>query len=390
MDLSKDSNTKSARRPRIDVIQSTHASLAGLRQSGILEPFRRTLEFYSREFDVVLHSADSEDMSVELGVDHRPMLLPRTYGLRHLVYYGGLVLRARGMNGIICVSGSNIPTLGLIKRIAQAPLYVIYRWDYADVPQREFGARHWRAVLARCMESLALRSADLVAAGTEELRDKVTRVYRRPVYLLPNWIDYEGIRPCDPNERRHRTVMYAGRLHRIKGVDSLLRAFARVQVEEADAELLICGVGEQDVALRNLASELHLKHIQFLGGLENSSVLRLMCSTGVFVLPTVVREGQPRAVMEALTAGAACVVTDVPGSNSLVKDQVTGLVVPPGDETALADALLRLLRDPALQLRLGMAGRDSMATFDFAAVMETETAALLSLSHRRSWVARSA
>ena len=343
------------------------------------------LEFYSREFEVVLHSADSEDMSVELGVNHRPMSrLPRAYGLRHLAYYGGLVLRARGMSGIIRVSGSNIPTLGLVKRIAHAPLYVAYQYDYADLPQREFGIRHWRAALARCMERLALRSADLVAAGTEELRDKVTRVYRRPVYLLPNWIDYEAICPCDPNERRRQTVMYAGRLHHIKGVDVLLRAFARVQAEEPDAELLICGVGEQDVALRNLASELHLQHVQFLGRLENSSVLRLMCSTGVFVLPTVVREGQPVAVMEAMTAGAACVVTDVPGNNDLVKDQVTGLVVPPGDQAALADALLSLFRDATLQRRLGMAGRDSLAAFDFAAVMETETAALLSLSSRRS------
>lgn len=77
----------------------------------------------------------------------------------------------------------------------------------------------------------------------------------------------------------------------------------------------------------------------------------------IFVLPARSREGMPRALLEAASSARAAIVTDVPGCRHFVKDGVEGLVVPPGDAAALADALERLADDPSLRARLGAAAR---------------------------------
>ncbi|MEZ5851681.1 MAG: glycosyltransferase family 4 protein [Hyphomicrobiaceae bacterium] len=80
-------------------------------------------------------------------------------------------------------------------------------------------------------------------------------------------------------------------------------------------------------------------------------------TSDIFVLPAISREGMPRALLEAAACGRAVVVSDVPGCRHFVAHGVNGLIVPPGDADALADALEGLARDPALRTRLGQAAR---------------------------------
>jgi glycosyltransferase involved in cell wall biosynthesis len=77
----------------------------------------------------------------------------------------------------------------------------------------------------------------------------------------------------------------------------------------------------------------------------------------IFVLPARSREGMPRALLEAAASGRPSIVSDVPGCRHFVRDGVEGLLVPPGDAYALADALERLATDAGLRARLGAAAR---------------------------------
>lgn len=86
-------------------------------------------------------------------------------------------------------------------------------------------------------------------------------------------------------------------------------------------------------------------------------VARVWETADIFVLPAISREGMPRALLEAAASGRPLVVTDVPGCRHFVRDGETGLVVPPGDAAALANALARLAADPELRRRLGAAAR---------------------------------
>jgi glycosyltransferase involved in cell wall biosynthesis len=78
----------------------------------------------------------------------------------------------------------------------------------------------------------------------------------------------------------------------------------------------------------------------------------------IFVLPAPPREGMPRALLEAASCARAIVVTDVPGCRHFVRNGIEGLVVPPGDAAALADALETLASDRDLRERLGRAARE--------------------------------
>ena len=91
----------------------------------------------------------------------------------------------------------------------------------------------------------------------------------------------------------------------------------------------------------------------------------LYTSVDIFVLPSY-REGLPKSLLEAAACGVALVASDVPGCRDVIDDGANGLLVPPGQPEALAQAILRLMRDAELRRQLGAAARGKVVT-DFSA-----------------------
>jgi glycosyltransferase involved in cell wall biosynthesis len=152
-----------------------------------------------------------------------------------------------------------------------------------------------------------------------------------------------------------RLVLTVGRLHRQKGYDVLIRAFAQVRKEYSTLQLLIIGEGEEENSLKNLAKSLDLTDQVIFAGLRLDSD-RIFPLAELFVLPSL-WEGMPNAVLEAMAAGKPVVATDVGGVPELVLHGETGLLVPPGDPDALARAILDLCADPVKAHTMGEAGR---------------------------------
>lgn len=141
-----------------------------------------------------------------------------------------------------------------------------------------------------------------------------------------------------------------GQLEPLKGVDHLLRAFSRVVGSHPDAVCLIAGEGSQRGELKRLARSLGIAdRVHLLGYLDDPAPF--MAALDVYVSPSL-SEGLGTATAEALALGVPVVSTDVGGVRDVVSDGESGLLVPPGDATALADALERMLDDPALAGRL--------------------------------------
>ncbi len=155
-------------------------------------------------------------------------------------------------------------------------------------------------------------------------------------------------------------IAFVGRLVPIKQPVALIDAFALVGARCPSATLIIVGDGE----LRPLVEEAIQRH-----GLERRVMLlgwrrdlqTVYSATDVLAL-TSRNEGTPVAVIEAMAAGTAVVATSVGGVPDLIEDGLNGLLVPPGDLDAMADALTRLLRDPEERDRLGGAGRAHVLT----------------------------
>ena len=154
-------------------------------------------------------------------------------------------------------------------------------------------------------------------------------------------------------------VGYVGRLVAIKDPATLVRAFAHVAETRRDAMLLVVGDGplRADVEALVAALGLHTR-VRMAGWVEE--LAPLYATIDVCALSSR-NEGTPVALIEAMAAGKPVVATRVGGVADVVEHGDTGLLVPPQDPAALAEAILRLAADPAERARMGAAGRRGIA-----------------------------
>lgn len=176
---------------------------------------------------------------------------------------------------------------------------------------------------------------------------------------IPNGIQLERFSPkalLPMTERTPHIVMVA-RFARQKDPQTLLEALALLRDRGLGPSLKFAGSGSRShlQAAQRAVRALGLdQQVEFLG--QYPEVPALLMRSRVFVLSTR-WEGMPLALVEAMAAGCACVATAAPGVEGVLEDERTGLLVPPGDAQALAQALWRLFTDAALAERLGHAAR---------------------------------
>jgi glycosyltransferase involved in cell wall biosynthesis len=150
-------------------------------------------------------------------------------------------------------------------------------------------------------------------------------------------------------------VTMVARLHPQKDHDCLLRAIAAVVDELPTVRVLLVGDGALKDQLVGRITTLGLgTQVKLLG--ERRDVAAILALSDLFVLSSR-WEGMPNAILEAMAAGLPVLATRVDGTVDVVRDGETGVLVPPGDDRALAAALLALGRDPARRRALGAAGR---------------------------------
>ncbi|NDU77034.1 glycosyltransferase [Actinomadura sp. DSM 109109] len=163
-------------------------------------------------------------------------------------------------------------------------------------------------------------------------------------------------------------VACVGRLSYEKGVDLLLEAWERVTARHPGWRLHVYGNGPDEADLRARAAAAGLSgSVEFRGVV--SDVEEALVEASVFALPSRA-EGFPMSVLEAMAYGLPAVAFDcAPGVRALIEDGTGGLLVPPGDTTAFAAALGRLIEDPELRRALGAGARASVPRFAPDAVL---------------------
>jgi colanic acid/amylovoran biosynthesis glycosyltransferase len=152
-------------------------------------------------------------------------------------------------------------------------------------------------------------------------------------------------------------LVSVGRLHASKGYDVLLAAVKQLVDAGRALSLTIIGAGPERAALEAQARGAGLdRQVAFAGSLSEDEIVDRMRQADLFVLAS---HAEPLGVvyMEAMSMGLPTIGTSAGGVGEIITHDVDGLLVPPGDAPALAQAIVRLLDDPALRARLGAAGR---------------------------------
>lgn len=233
-----------------------------------------------------------------------------------------------------------------------------------DVPHRQ--PRHnWttEALLHRGVKHV-WRSAGAVVAPSESLAATARAFDPQPaVDIIPYGAAVDGVTPKETYAHSGDVrLLFVGRLEKQKGLDVLLAALAKVS-SALKWRLTLAGDGPDWPVVAALAGRYALiDRIELLGWQGWNTLPPLYRQADVFVMPS--REnGMPAALLEAMAAGLPVVSTSVTGAGEAVQDGKTGLLVPPGDSDALADALTRAMVDPTCWEPLGRAGRARIESY---------------------------
>jgi len=171
--------------------------------------------------------------------------------------------------------------------------------------------------------------------------------WRLPIDHVPNATSLPAVAPQDEKDG----FVVVGRLAREKGVGVAAEAARR-----AGVRLTVAGEGPLEGQLRDAYPE-----VAFTGRRDHAGTAQLLARSRAAVLPSLWFENAPLSVLEAMAGGTPTIASTVGGVPELITDGVEGLLVPPNDVVALADAMRRLEADRDLARRLGEAARHRAA-----------------------------
>lgn len=242
----------------------------------------------------------------------------------------------------------------------------------ARVPVRIASRREtlgMRSGAQKTVERIAYRLADAIVANAQAVRDQLIAegVGARKIQVVYNGLDLARI-SLPPNLRRDEILplfglpqgkrfvtIIANLRHQVKDHPMFLRAAKQVRAAISDAAFVLAGEGELMPQLRKLAAELGLTNDVFFTG-RCEKVAELLSVSEICALSSKA-EGFSNSLLEYMAAGKPVVATDVGGARETVIEGKSGYLVASGDDQAMAERLISLLRNPNQAREMGEHGR---------------------------------
>lgn len=214
----------------------------------------------------------------------------------------------------------------------------------------------WQLIYKPVISGMKRADRVIAVSGAAKAYCVALGVPRDKIEIIPNGVDLSVFNTkVDGSAMRAKLkiareplVVTAIRFVKRKGPVYLVSAFSKVLKSIPNAKLAIAGSGPEAANLRDQIRKLGMaKSAKILVGLNREEVAELMAAADVFVLPSLV-ESFGIVLLEAMAVGTPIVCTRTEGATEIVDDEVNGVMVPPADSNALADAILRVLNDSKL------------------------------------------
>ncbi|MCL4541667.1 MAG: glycosyltransferase family 4 protein [Chloroflexi bacterium] len=205
--------------------------------------------------------------------------------------------------------------------------------------------------------------------------------------VIPNGIDTReflgDIAPLPQFADGKLNILFFGRIEKRKGLRYLLRAFPLVKSAFPNARLIIAGEGAERPAYQRWVGRQGFSDVVFTGRVPAEDRARYFASADIFCAPNIGGESFGLVLLEAMASGKPVIASAIPGYQSVIRDGVDGVLVPPKQSEALASAICRLLGDPDRQRRLGTAGRLKALQYDWDFVADRVLAYYRSVAQAR-------
>ncbi len=270
----------------------------------------------------------------------------------------------QGFDVLLSYHTFNAGLFGTVASIATRTPYVLwirsgeeYRFD-RSIRGRLVAPAVWLRAHKLLLQSPALAS-DFTAAVRRRVPPPIAERITRKIEILSNGLDLPvgaGPPSCA------RELLFVGRLHPGKGLRFLIDALPMIP----EARLTVVGEGEERASLEALA---HGLPVMFVGSKSFSEMGELYRRTSVAVFPSMLEEGLPNVVLEALAFGRPVVATRKGGVVDLVENGVNGALVHATDPTALATAINTVLESHDSLMRMGAAARRTAAGYTWDALL---------------------
>jgi L-malate glycosyltransferase len=186
--------------------------------------------------------------------------------------------------------------------------------------------------------------------------------------IVPNIVDLSQFRYRRRKPLQPHLICTRG-FHPYYGIDVVVRAFAEIQKVYSDAQLDLVGGGGLESNIRDLVTQLHLPNVRFLGVVSRREIGRYYDRADIFVNASNL-DNMPVSVLEAFASGTPVVTTEPEGMKYLVVHERTGLLSPPGNPSALAQNIFKLLHEPELATRLAENAFEESGQYHWAAVRD--------------------
>ena len=202
-------------------------------------------------------------------------------------------------------------------------------------------------------------------------RHFISRYFPGEYKIVPNGVEpgrYQRAVPIARYRDGVPNILFVGRMEPRKGLIHLLRAFRKIQRDGVRARLLIVGTGPGDREARRYVLTRQLDGVEFLGRVPEGQKAQLFKTADIYVSPATGRESFGIVLLEAMSAGAPIICSDIHGYRGVVRRERDGILVEPGNSDALAAAIRRLIDDPDLRARLSRAGEERAQLFTWERV----------------------
>ncbi|MEU6224410.1 glycosyltransferase family 4 protein [Streptomyces sp. NPDC047042] len=253
------------------------------------------------------------------------------------------------------------PSLGLLACwAAQGP--IVATFHTSNPRSRAMLAAY--SILQAALEKISAR-----IAVSEYARRTLVEHLGGDAVVIPNGVDVDSFAGAKPKpEWQGDTIGFIGRINEPrKGLPVLMKALPKILAARPSTRLLVAGKGDEEEALEGLPPELRSR-VEFLGMVSDEDKARLLRSVDVYIAPNTGGESFGIILVEALSAGAPVLASDLDAFAQVLDQGAAGELFPNEDADALADAAVRLLGDPDRRAELRERGSAHVRRFDWSTV----------------------